>query len=179
MTRLLSWAARVFLPRLRPVTKPTSVFGVVPGWNALETSFPFSVTATAWLWSSVICTSTSPPLTRSACVDSVLMSRTLAAAPVMPNVEHSAKPTASTIVRVLEDGQLARTECAVSESALGATRNRSNSFMKSSCGLKSYALRYLGGMRTVDFEGTGGRKHCNLWAIIRSRGDGWGFAKGL
>jgi len=30
----------------------------------------------------------------------------------------------------------------------------------------------------VDFEGTRGRKHCHLWAIIRSRGDGWVSLKG-
>src|SRR5205085_7906854 len=55
------------------------VFGTDPARKTLVTSAPFSDTGVAALLSCVICTSTSPPLTRSGLVDSVLISSTAAA----------------------------------------------------------------------------------------------------
>src|SRR5216684_639548 len=66
----------VFLPSANPVTSPSTVFGARPDRNALETSRPFRLTIRERLevpCGKEISTKTSPPLTRSGSVDTVLI----------------------------------------------------------------------------------------------------------
>src|SRR4051812_31761900 len=71
-------AVTVLVPTGRPVTRPTHVFGVGPGRNADLTSRPLALTETASgaerSAGVAIFSSTSPPVTRAASVDSALIS---------------------------------------------------------------------------------------------------------
>jgi hypothetical protein len=97
------------------------VFGVDTA-RKIVTFAPFSVTGVAALSSCVICTSTSPPLTRSGRVDNVLMSSTVALA--TPAHIKAKMPTPVTTV-------LERHVTLSNESRAACTTHRLNDFMRS------------------------------------------------
>src|SRR5262252_3273060 len=71
-------AFNTFLPFCKPVTSPISAWPVAAGRKALVTSAPFALTWTPVKGTSAgtsTLTSTSPPLTRSGAVESVVITR--------------------------------------------------------------------------------------------------------
>src|SRR2546421_6055616 len=74
--RPLPSTVSVFLPSDNPVTSPRAVFGVRPARKELDTLRPFKLTINDcrdWLLGKAISIRTSPPLTRSGEVESVLI----------------------------------------------------------------------------------------------------------